>query len=134
MIADALVQVEAHREPERGSEIDPRRAFQRRRGVEFTKAAHGPDYSGGMKWRLLMLVLLLAACSKVTQENYQKIEEGMTEEQVVALLGKPTETNSVSVLGVSGSVSRWVADDAVITVRLVNGKVGIKSFDKPTRK
>jgi hypothetical protein len=81
-----------------------------------------------------MLVLLLAACSKVTQENYQKIEEGMTEEQVVALLGKPTETNSVSVLGVSGSVSRWVADDAVITVRLVNGKVGIKSFDKPTRK
>jgi hypothetical protein len=81
-----------------------------------------------------MLVLLLAACSKVTQENYQKIEEGMTEEQVVALLGKPTETNSVSVLGVSGSVSRWVADDAVITVRFVNGKVGIKSFDKPTRK
>jgi hypothetical protein len=58
----------------------------------------------------------------------------MTEEQVVALLGKPTETNSVSVLGVSGSVSRWVADDAVITVRLVNGKVAIKSFDKPTRK
>jgi hypothetical protein len=87
-----------------------------------------------MKWRLLMLVLLLAACSKVTQENYQKIEEGMTEEQVVALLGKPTETNSVSVLGVSGSVSRWVADDAVITVRFVNGKAGIKSFDKPTRK
>jgi hypothetical protein len=38
------------------------------------------------------------------------------------------------VLGVSGSVSRWVADDAVITVRLVNGKVAIKSFDKPTRK
>ena len=77
-----------------------------------------------------MLVLLLAACSKVTPENYQKIEEGMTEEQVVALLGKPTETNSVSVLG----VSRWVADDAVITVRFVNGKAGIKSFDKPTRK
>jgi hypothetical protein len=81
-----------------------------------------------------MLVLLLAACSKVTQENYQKIEEGMTEEQVVALLGKPTETNSVSVLGVSGTVSRWAADDAVITVRFVNGKVGIKSFDKPTGK
>jgi hypothetical protein len=87
-----------------------------------------------MKWRLFLLVLLLAACSKVTQESYQKIEEGMTEEQVIALLGKPTESNSVSVLGVSGTVSRWVAGDAVITVRFVNGKVGIKSYDKTTSK
>jgi hypothetical protein len=87
-----------------------------------------------MKWRLLVLTLALAACTKVTQENYQKVEEGMTEEQVIALLGKPAETNSVSVLGVSGTVSRWVAGDAVITVRFVNGKAGIKSFDKPTAK
>jgi len=87
-----------------------------------------------MKWRLLVLVLVLTACSKVTQENYQKIEEGMTEEQVIALLGRPAESNSVSVLGVSGTVSRWVAGDAVITVRFVNGKVGIKSYDKPTGK
>jgi len=57
-----------------------------------------------MKWRALVLALLLAACSKVTQENYLKIEEGMTEEQVIALLGKPSESNSVSVLGVSGTV------------------------------
>ena len=92
------------------------------------------DYSGAMKWRPLLVALLLAACSKVTPENYQKIEEGMTEEQVIALLGKPTESNSVSVLGVSGTASRWVAGDAVITVRFVNGKVGIKSFDKPTGK
>jgi hypothetical protein len=92
------------------------------------------DYSGAMKWRALVLALLLAACSKVSQENYLKVEEGMTEEQVIALLGKPSESNSVSVLGVSGTVSRWVADDAVITVRFVNGKVGIKSFDKPTGK
>jgi len=30
--------------------------------------------------------------------------------------------------------TRWVGNDAAITVRFVNGKVGIKSFDKPTGK
>ena len=50
---------------------------------------------------------------------------------VRAVLGTPTESSSVNVLGVSGTVSRWVADDAVITVRFVNGKAALKSFDKP---
>ncbi len=87
-----------------------------------------------MKWRLLALVVLLAACSKVTQENYLRIEEGMTEQEVNAVLGKPTESNSVNVLGVSGTVSRWVGADGVITVRFINGKAGIKTFDKPAAK
>ena len=84
-----------------------------------------------MKWRALILVVLLTACSKVTEENFAKIEEGMTEEQVMAVLGKPSEANSVSVLGVSGTTSRWAGNGATITVRFVNGKVALKSFDKP---
>lgn len=87
-----------------------------------------------MKSRILVLVLLLAACSKVTQENYLRIEEGMTEQEVNTLLGKPTDSNSVSVLGVSGTVSRWTGADGVITVRFINGKAGIKTFDKPAAK
>jgi len=87
-----------------------------------------------MKRGFLILVFLLAACSKVSEENYRKVEEGMTEEQVVAILGKPTESSSVSVLGVGGTVSRWVSGEAVITVRFVNGKVGLKSYDKPAAK
>ncbi len=87
-----------------------------------------------MKRGFLILVFLLAACSKVSEENYRKVEEGMTEEQVVAILGKPTESSSVSVLGIGGTVSRWVSGDAVITVRFVNGKAGLKSYDKPAAK
>jgi hypothetical protein len=79
----------------------------------------------------LAAVVLVAACSKVTQENFSRIQEGMSEQEVIALLGPPTESNSVNVLGVSGTVSRWVGRDAVITVRFVNGKVALKSFDKP---
>ena len=82
----------------------------------------------------LSAALILAACSKVTQENFAKIEEGMTEEQVRAILGTPDESNSVNVLGVSGTASRWRSGDAVITVRFVNGKAALKSFDKPSER
>ncbi len=86
-----------------------------------------------MKTRLLALLVAfaIAACSKVTQENFAKIQEGMSEQEVIALLGSPTESNSINVLGVSGTSSRWVSRDAVINVRFVNGKVALKSFDKP---
>ena len=87
-----------------------------------------------MKGRALLLVLLLAACSRVSEENFAKIEEGMSEEQVLSILGKPTEAASVSVLGVSGTTSRWQGNGAVITVRFVNGKVALKTFDKPPPK
>ena len=78
-----------------------------------------------------MSILFLVACSKVTQETFARIQEGMSEQEVHALLGKPSESSSVNVLGVSGSSSRWLAGDAAITVRFVNGKVVLKSFDKP---
>jgi hypothetical protein len=83
-------------------------------------------------WMLALLVALaLAACSKVTQENFANIQEGMSEQEVISLLGEPTESNSINVLGVSGTASRWVSGDAAINVRFVNGKVALKSFDKP---
>ena len=72
------------------------------------------------------------ACSKVTEQNFAKIQDGMPEQDVLALLGKPTESNSVNLLGVSGTSSRWVSGDATITVRFVNGKVALKTFDKPS--
>ncbi|HEY1290593.1 MAG TPA: outer membrane protein assembly factor BamE [Burkholderiales bacterium] len=79
----------------------------------------------------LLLALVVAACTKVNQENFLKIREGMSEQEVISLLGRPTESNSVNVLGVSGTASRWIAGNVVITVRFVNGQVAFKSFDKP---
>ena len=48
-----------------------------------------------------------------------------------ALLGNPTESQSFDAFGLSSTVSRWVAGDAVITVRFMNGKARIKTYDKP---
>jgi hypothetical protein len=91
------------------------------------------DYSGAMNLRayVILAALLLVSCTKVTQENFAKVQDGMSEEAVRAILGTPTESSSMTVLGVSGTVSRWVSSDAVITVRFVNGKAALRSFDKP---
>jgi SmpA / OmlA family len=72
-----------------------------------------------MKPSILALagLLFLAACSKVNQENFAKVQEGMSEQEVIAILGTPTESNSVNI--------------AVITVRFVNGKAALKTFDQP---
>lgn len=78
--------------------------------------------------------LLLAACSKITQENFAKVQDGMTEQEVHALLGAPTESSSLQVAGLSGTSSKWAGGDATIAIRFINGKVALKSFDKPGAK
>jgi hypothetical protein len=84
-----------------------------------------------MRYALVALALVVAAaCSKINEENFGKVRDGMGEQEVLSLLGTPTESSSVSVLGVSGTASKWVAKDAVITVQFVNGKVRGKSFDR----
>ena len=79
-------------------------------------------------------LLLLTACSKVTQENFGKIQDGMSEQEVQALLGKPAESSNLTVLGLSGASSRWTGDEGTIAVQFVNGKVRAKSFERPPAK
>lgn len=89
-----------------------------------------------MKFRSLAFaaLLLLAACSKVTQENYAKIHTGMTEQEVAAILGSPTESTSSSLLGISGTTSKWSGGGAEITIRFVGGKIVSRDFQKPAGK
>jgi hypothetical protein len=86
-----------------------------------------------MKRRLLTLAaaLLVSGCAKVTQDNYARIEDGMSEQDVVTLLGRPSESNSVGFLGFSGTSSRWITDDRAITIRFLNGRVAMKSYEQP---
>lgn len=76
----------------------------------------------------VLAALLLAACSKITAENFERVKEGMTEAEVTAILGAPTESSAMSILGISGQSSRWAGKDAVITVQFVNGKARIKNL------
>lgn len=78
----------------------------------------------------LLLAGLLAACSKVTQENFSKLEAGMSEQQVYALLGEPTESSSINLGGLSGTSAVWRDKDAEIRVQFFNGTLKVMDFRK----
>ena len=58
----------------------------------------------------------------------------MSEQEVTAILGSPAESSSGSILGISGTSSTWTGSDTEITIRFVNGKVALKTFDKAAGK
>ncbi|HSB70101.1 MAG TPA: outer membrane protein assembly factor BamE [Candidatus Methylomirabilis sp.] len=72
---------------------------------------------------LLSSGLLLGCGSKVTQENYAKIQSGMTQAEVKAILGEPTESSSIALGPVGGTTSTWKGSGGTITIQFMNDKV-----------
>ncbi len=68
---------------------------------------------------LLSFCVLLAACSKLNQENYSKLKTGMNKADVEALLGSPTECSGA--LGVSSCT--WGDEKTFISVQYAGDKV-----------
>lgn len=68
--------------------------------------------------------LLLAACSKLTQENYDQISVGETTyDDAVALLGEPSECNSV----LNAKSCTWGQDQKSINIKFIADKVVSRS-------
>ena len=68
---------------------------------------------------LLAFCVLLAACSKVNQENYEKLSAGMAKTEVESLLGKPTDCSGA--LGMSSCT--WGDAKTFISVQYAADKV-----------
>lgn len=81
---------------------------------------------------VMVICMSLMSCSslKISPENFEKIQTGMSMAQVTAILGPPTESSSVDVAVFSGTVSKWKAGDVTITIQFVNGKVVAKQLSK----
>jgi hypothetical protein len=95
------------------------------------KVTQSPTLKLGMLLVLVICALCLMACgSRINQENFEKIQTGMSMSQVTAILGEPTESSSVDVAVFSGTVSKWQKGDVTITVQFVNGKVVAKQLSK----
>lgn len=71
----------------------------------------------------IALLLTLAGCSRLTQENYDRLVVGMDYDQVTALLGAPRGCDDV--MGVRSCV--WGDDERSVNVNFVAGKVLIFS-------
>ena len=68
---------------------------------------------------LLTTVVLLAACSPVTQENFAKLQTGMSRAEVEELLGKPGEC--AGALGMSSCT--WGQKNRFISIQFAGDKV-----------
>jgi hypothetical protein len=80
---------------------------------------------------VLLLSAGLGGCSKVSKQNYDRIQVGMTRSEVEATLGRTDEKSSagasVGLIGVSGQALVWRENDRTITIVFVNERVMLKS-------
>ena len=82
-----------------------------------------------------ILVLCLAACgSRLNQENFDKIHEGMTQKQVREILGEPVDAEGRSFLGFSSGEAVWKDDKTTITVHFLNDQVITKQISSTEKK
>jgi len=72
---------------------------------------------------LFTAVAALAACSKLTQDNLEKIHNGMTTDEVKAILGEPTSSGTGGALGITGTTYTYHTDKSDVKVTFVNDKV-----------
>jgi hypothetical protein len=69
------------------------------------------------------ILLLLTGCSKINQENYNKLEIGMKYSEVVTILGKATNCNEA--LGTKSCI--WGNESKNITVNFIGDTCAIFS-------
>lgn len=75
-----------------------------------------------------MAVLLTACGGGLSETQFAKIENGMTEEQVKALIGDPSKIDTGSAIGISGTSYHYTDGKVNATVAFLNGKVIGKQF------
>jgi len=63
--------------------------------------------------------LILLGCSKITQENYNKLKIGMDYNEVLEILGKPDQCESV--LNIKNCI--WKESSKSITIKIIADKV-----------
>ncbi len=86
--------------------------------------------SWGVILALLLALTCLACGSRVDLESFEKIKNGMTLAEVTAILGEPTESYSMNIGPVSGTMTKWQAKNGTIAIQFLNGKVVAKQFLK----
>lgn len=75
------------------------------------------------------LLLVAAGCSKVTPDNYNRVESGMSHEEVHAVLGKPDEVSGGGVGRMTLMTERWNGREHIISVTFAADKVTLKSIE-----
>lgn len=73
-------------------------------------------------------VVLVAACSRATAENYAKVQSGMSRDEVYEILGKPDEVAGGGLGQLTISSETWKGRKQTIHVTFGGDKVALKSI------
>lgn len=87
--------------------------------------------SGFVRYALLAPIaalLLVAACSPVTAENYAEVRAGMSRDEVYDILGKPDEVTGGGVGQLTFSSEIWNGRKQTISVTFSGDTVALKSI------
>ncbi len=80
---------------------------------------------------IVIVVITLQACeSKIKQDNYHKVTNGMTIEEVTDILGEATNSSAGDFGGISGTASTWKTESMEISIHFINDKVISKQLEK----
>ena len=74
---------------------------------------------------LLVSICLLAACSKVTAENYARLKAGMEYKEVIGILGNPASCDDI----IGFKSCQWGDAKSHITVRFAGDAVIMHSAE-----
>ncbi|WDP85572.1 MAG: DUF3862 domain-containing protein [Desulfobacter sp.] len=79
-----------------------------------------------IQWLAVVIVCaaLICGCSKLTRENYEKIEMGMTYDQVVEIIGQPDTCDAA--MGAKQCI--WGDKDKNITIGFMGDNVILPSM------
>ena len=77
---------------------------------------------------MAVLCFLLACGGKISRENYEKIESNMTKQQVVDILGEPSETEGTKVGPFETTRYTWETKEVRITIQFLKDKVKLKDI------
>lgn len=83
---------------------------------------------------LLAAALWLAACSRATAENYEKLKVGMKKDEIHRVLGKPGKVEGGGIGPVDFSVETWTNDPIVITLTFEGDTLAMKSISGAPKK
>ena len=80
----------------------------------------------------LTLGTLIACSQRVSEENYNKISSGMSFQEVVQILGKPTSTGKFALGELSATTATWESDKGKVVIQFINNVVKLKNFSGPS--
>lgn len=82
---------------------------------------------------LLLATLSLGACDSSGEANwseadFDRIENGMSEEEVYAIMGEPSASSDMAGDELNGRSAVWEDDSTRVTIQFVDGVVRVKQF------